>query len=296
MGKRTNRWFGVGLILGAWLLSGASARADSYYVEDPAITGGYQDEATAFYELIRVAVMRQGSNQVIEEPEKADYILRPKLLKLGSAFSVAIEKREDGRTVFASHHKANSIENLDEVTARLVRAVIDEVPLKDDVRVGDVTEEEVDKGVRRKGVVNRTYVGFGPSFVSDNIDPDAGVLLSLSFGYGWDLNTALLKFFADFVFAGEAPASVGGGGLEGQYFFSDRSNTPFVGARAGYGYGIPTSDSPTGFGFIGGVTAGYSMFRAAKVNLEVALRLNVLTTQIDDSAPLTYGVGIGLYF
>lgn len=290
---RFHSWITVVFVLCAG--SGASALADTFYVEDPAITGSYQDEATAFYELVRTSVLKDGKHEVVEDPKDAEFVLRPKLLKLGAAYSAAIEKVKGGKTVFASQHKARSVEELDDVAHRLVRSAISGIPVKDDVQVDDVTEDEAVRGTRRREVVNRRFIGFGPAFLSDNIDDSSDPRVSFEAGYGWDLNVALLKLFTNWAFAGELPASFLSAGLEADYFFNKTDIAPFAGVRLGYGGAIPRGGEFTG-GFIGGAAAGLVMFRTSRINLEVAFRMNTVMHEVGGSLPTVYGLSVGLHY
>ena len=279
-----------GLLLSCVLLFSLSAFSDTYFVQETATGALSKEDASTTTELIRSTINETGSHQTVGNAASAQYVLEPKLLKLGNSYIMPLQKQKAGKVVFSSQLKAKSIDELDGIVARLVRAVIDEVPVKADVRVNDVTETEAVSGTRRKEAQKHWYFGFGP-YGSNNLG-DNGVLYDLDIAYAWDVNSFSIKIFWDGAFPGSNSGSNAFSdlGLGLNYFMKDTDMTPILEGDLGYGGANSTS------GFVGGVGFGWEFFRTSSINFEILLRYAVLFNQTPIGTPSVYGLRIGLYF
>ncbi len=277
-------------------LASASALADEYFVERTAGPGIEVSDLATVDELIRASVREGGGHSVVEKPADADFTLRPKLLKLGGAYVMTLEKLMGGAVVFSTQMKAMKMDEMDLVARRLTRAVIGEVAVADDARVGDVSEHEATSGMARKPARNGYFIGIGPTALA-NMNTD-GVAYGIQGGYSWDLNTVMIRFLGDVALSGDAV--FGTAGLAGTYFLTDHANTPFLALDLGYGgYHTDTSvpvGSETGGGFAAGAGAGVSFLRTSAINVEVSARLATIFDESTLGLPLAISARLALYF
>lgn len=269
----------------------AVAFAESYMVQEATSMGVSKDDAAAATELIRSAVA-ESKNQLVTQGAK--YTLKPKIMKLGNAYMMTLEKYEGGTLKYSSQMKSATIEEMDKVSRRLVRAVMDEVSAGNDARIQDVTETEAVANNKRKEALRRWYLGMGPSFAS-NVN-NSNTIFGWSIAYAWEMPSAALKLYLDGVGANFVHYGIGG-----HYYFSDRDGSPLVGAQLGYGNSLKTasgigfSDEPVS-GFSLGANVGYQFFRTSTVGLEISLYGAMLMAKNSLGNPTVYGLRVGLYF
>ncbi len=284
------------------ILFSAISVADSYYVDATRGNGIGSEDGNAISDLVRSSVAESGRNVLVSDPKSAQFILNPRVIKLGSSYVMTVEKSKDGKIVFSSQLKATKVEELDGVAARLTRAALDETPVRGDARIGDVTEIEASAGARRKETQKHWFFGFGP-FGASNMGT-SGTLYNLDIAYAWDINTYQLKIFYDGTVPGSnSPTSVttssgqtvnvtslGDIGLGLNYYIRDTDMAPFVSGDFGYGGNSSVSS------FIGGIGAGIGLFRTSNINMEVALRYAYMFNSTPIGNPSVYGARLGLYF
>lgn len=276
------------------LCLGVAAKADSYFVADTILAGVSKEDGSAITELVKSTLRDSNENKIADKPSDAKYILKPRLLKLGAAYVLTIEKIEDGKTKFSSQMKAEKIEEMDNVVGRLVRSVITEVPVKGDARVADVTDNESVKGLQRRETVKRFYIGLGPGGSGKTMS--VGTQFNWALGYYWEINPiAAVKVFYD-----GTSDRFNYLGLGGNYYFSDHDSSPLVTGELGYGSAyrrsvdLAISESTNGFVLGGGV--GYQLFRTSKVNLELLVHAGLMLTTNSEGNPSKFGVRLGLYW
>jgi hypothetical protein len=284
--------------LAAFLFCGANAaRASQFFVEPATGSGVPESDLATTTELIRSAVNTTGKHQTVTDADQAEFTLRPRILKLGQAFLLQLDKVEKGKIVFSSELKAEHIEELDKVATRLTQAVLEGKQAPENAKVGQITDQEAHDGTQRKPVRRFTTLGLGAAFFG-NLN-SSGPGYSFDAGFGWDVNAALIKLFADF--------SINGGaiftnlGLEGMLFFSPEDIAPY--ASADFGLGISRLDPQnTGLnaqvttGFDVGVGAGVVLLRTSKINLDLGARLNFLLSTNSQGDPFAAVFRVGINF
>lgn len=288
------------LWMGFLLVGSTQAFASLYYVEKAKYTSGAnRSDAEVVEELVRNHVAADGSQRLTSETKDADFILQPKLVKLGGSYSVTIEKKERDQVVFSSSLKAQRIEDMDAIVGKLVYAVINEQQVQQTVNVmtGQSSEQSVASEPRRESL-NRPFIHFGPSIFSPNVDGD--VSFTLGGGYSWDLGRGLVKALTELSFGGTSGINYMELGLGGDFFLKDTDTAPFLGGEFGYGFARKDpsrvgEDTLLG-GLLIGATGGIQFFRRSNVNLEIALKINLLTTEVGGGVPVIYGFRAGLYF
>jgi hypothetical protein len=272
------------------LLFGFSAAADTYFVRDSKLTGVSKEDAATIHELITADI--DLLHQTVADSEKdAKYALQPRVMKLGNSFVLTIQKNSNGKSIFSSQMKADRFEELDNVVERVVRSVVQEVPIDKNGTVKDVTENEATKGQRRKDTVNRWYLGMGPAFATSVNSTQ--VLFNWSIGYFFEIDPEwALKILYD------GTSRFGNFNLGANYYFSEGRYTPLVTASLGYGFAVVNSNDvlssdPIG-GFVAGAGFGYQFFRTSKVNLEILAHGEVIAATNHLGTPTQWGVRVGI--
>lgn len=275
--------------------SATSLYASSFFVENAGGSYVSQADSTTTVQLIKASVGELG-HDLADERTKADFILVPKLIPVGSAYVVSLEKWKGSRRLFTSKMKAARFEDMDEIAHRLVRAVIAEVSATKDVRVGDVTEEESRAGERRRPARNAKYFALGPSVFGNLGTPSLAVYLAGA--YAFDVNDIMIRIRAEGAFGGGSIFA--DFGLGASFFLSQRDVAPFIGLDFGYGFarmattGTIFGESVTGF--VLAPLVGVQLLRTSAVNLELALRAAFLLNKNSAGNPMLFTLRVGLYF
>ena len=112
--------------LGVWLISHATvcglsvllftqlAHAARFYVRPAIADGGVAVEATrAITAYVKKAVQAHTGQTLSPSPAKADFILQPRILRIGEVYMLTVEKIRDGEILYAAQTKLAQIEDLD---------------------------------------------------------------------------------------------------------------------------------------------------------------------------------------
>ncbi len=278
------------------LLFESTLFAAHFYVESTTGPGIPESDLLTTTELIRVAVQEKNKNQLTEERTKADFVLKSKLLKLGTSYILTLEKFKGNEVIDSGQLKAAHIDELDKVSLRLTRSVLEKQKPTQEVRVGEVTEAEVHEGTERKQAIKGYYFGFGPASLG-NLN-SSGIGYDFSGAYAWDINPVLLKIFIDWGI--KENANFFNIGLGGQYFLTDRDIAPFISSDFGFGTSKTQADSlfkgETAGGFCLGVGGGVQFLRTASVHIELGARLAILLSKNAIGNPTLLGLKLGFYF
>lgn len=273
---------------------GMSAYADSYFIKKPHKTVGLsKDESDTIDELISAALESQGQ-QLVDNESSANFSLHLKYIKLGKSVVINADKWQAGKLDYSTQMKAEKLEELDNVTSRIVRALIHDGGSAQEAKVSDVTENEAMRGTRRKDTVNRWYFGMGPAWVDKVNNTRSNFNFGLGYYFEIDPEWAL-----KIVYDGTA-ASFNYLALGANYYFNDHKQSPIVTAELGYG--TAWADDSTSFlgettsGWVLGAGAGYQFFRTSKVNLEILAHVAVMTGSNHFGNPAKYGLRLGLYW
>lgn len=291
------------------LFQGTMALAASVFVT-PASTEGEDGSLRAsLYELVKAAVSEESGYSLIGSAKEADLTLNPRLLKLGSSYIVSVDKMKGERIIHTSKMKAASAEDLDAVSARVVRAALHETKAAEDAQVGDVTQDEVSKTNLRIQTTRQWKLGFGPAW-GDQMNVDkSGILFTLGFVWGIDPNFDLDLAFrsAGFDKSGESGAHFTEFLIGTNYYLTRSRNAPFLTAgvgRTSASVSIPDSTSiinssdDTINGWSVRVGVGYKFFRTSTVNLGVEANYSKVfgETSRSKQAPGLTSVALALYY
>jgi len=258
-----------------------SANADSFYVEQASSnsTSASVEEATlSLSELIKSDVSSSTNHSVVDSAKQAQWTLKPSLLKIGSSYIVTLSKVKSGKLVFSQKMKAQSLEDLDTVSSRLVTSVIRGETVGSTQRVDSVTQKEQLGTSVKTEVTRQFYLGFGPGNVLGVKSNESG--LNWTFGYLWGVDHNFSLRLGLQGTGAEGDASMTSFGLGGQYYVNLNKHAPYLLGMFSYSWTEANASDPncTFFcgisenGFSAEVGGGMHFFRTAKVNvaLEVA--------------------------
>ncbi|MCB0406017.1 MAG: hypothetical protein KDD51_14640 [Bdellovibrionales bacterium] len=273
---------------------GAPAFGATFFVESAGNSHVPDSDAASVTQLVKASVGELGHDVVLER-SAADFVLLPKLIPLGSAYIVNLEKWKGNKRLYSNKMKSAQLENMDEVVKRLTRAVISEVRTSEDVRVGEVTEQESDEGQRRRPARQVRYFALGPAGFGNLSANSVGVYVAGA--YAFDVNQAIIRIRGEGAFGGGALFA--DFGLGASYFFSLEDTAPFVGLD--FGYGVSRVNNGTLFGdtvtgFVLAPIIGVQFMRTSSVNLEVAGRAAFLLSRNSIGNPMLFVIRVGLYF
>lgn len=255
-----------------------SAFAASYFVKDTA-GSGVPDEKIAVKELVSAAVSQVKGNTTTEKESGADFVLEPRLVRLGAAYILYVNKTKGGQTIFSQQSRANTFDDIDTVATRVVRAVITEVEVKQDKKVSEVTEDEVTRGMRRREATRQWMLGFGPGWIGNVGESGSGVEWLISYLWGVSPETDI-QLGIEGLSIRDSVASISNLFLGVNYHLSQAETAPYLSASFGHGSASIDDNDPNTMtiglddasGFTLSVGGGVKFFRSSKVNLALGAK------------------------
>jgi hypothetical protein len=287
------------------LLAGVSggsalARAATYFVEPTTGVGATASELEASTELVRHGASGMPGQALVGDRDKAQFVLRPKLTRLGKSLILTVEKlaKDDSSRVLASGQlKAASMDELDQVAARATRAAMAGTSAQTVTQVGELTEAEANAGTHRRPAFRSQTVAFGPASLNQ-LDA-SGVAYGLSYYHGFTSDWLTAKFLGEFTF--KDTAFLGNLGLGGDFALTSQEHAPFLSADLGYGVGkmkgtgLFSGELISGFALGGGV--GMKFMRNSTVQVEAILRYTALYAENSlGNRPSALSLKLGISF
>jgi len=252
------------------------------------------DLARSVKTLITSAVSSAGG-QPSDSPN-TDYKLRTELVRLGTAYVLTVTRVAPNGQTFSSHQKANTVEELDDASDRAVRAAMLSTPAKYDMRVGEV--KKTDEDILRNRVQSKsfTYFGFGPAGFQNMGTTQLSYDLAL--GHYWEVAPqAAIKLLVDGVASGSFSTYIFFAQLGLNYYFTDASTAPYVGAGLGFGFSWSGASSATTIGgFAGDLGLGCQFFRTSSTQLDLFLGYTTIFGNNTIGAPGFFGGRVGVLF
>jgi hypothetical protein len=273
----------------------ATAWADQIYVAPASGSGVTADDLATATELVQSSVPEVGKHSIVHQASQADFVLQPRLVRLGWAYLMTLSKVRNGETVFSTQLKAERMDELDKVAKRLARAVLDDKNAKANPRVGEITDQEAKDGAQRRPVHKAFYVGMGGASLR-NLNT-TGLGYSLSTAYTFDLNAVRLKLFGEGDVNGNA--FFVNGGIGGNYYFGVEDVAPYLAVDFGGGAAKIDRgllDGETVGGFILGVGTGIEFFRTSSANLDLGFRAAFMLKDNPMGRPQAFTLRLGIYF
>lgn len=276
-------------------VSASNAYADRVFVEAATGAGIPDSDLQNTTALVSTSVSDVSQNEVVSDAGQADYVLKPRLMKLGQAYVLSLAKVKNNQIVNSSQLKAERLDELDKVAERLTRSVLQAQKASTAPRVGEITDQEAKDGTQRRPVRKATYIGFGGSHF-EHLN-SIGVGYSVGAAYTWDVNTARIKILGEGDFNGGAFFL--NAGLGGNYYLSMGDIAPYVSGDFGAGVAKVDQGVLTGQtvgGFILGVGAGIEFLRTSAINMDLGFRAGFLLHANSLGTPESLSLRLGLYF
>jgi hypothetical protein len=269
--------------------------ASSIFVAPATGSGVYPDDLATATELVQASIPEVSSNEVVKQASDADFVLQPRLIRLGQAYVMTLSKMKNGETIYSTKLKAEKIDELDRVAKRLTRSVLESKSAGSQQLVGEITDEEAHQGTQRRPVRQAFYLGFGGASLH-NLNT-TGLGYSAGAAYTWDLNTLRLKLFGEGDVNGAA--FFVDGGIGGNYYLSREDVAPYLSADFGGGAAKVDQgllDGQTIGGFVFGVGTGVELLRTSSVNLDLGFRAAFLLHNNQLGSPEALSLRLGIYF
>ncbi|MCB9026664.1 MAG: hypothetical protein H6625_10130 [Bdellovibrionaceae bacterium] len=281
---------GIGLAMLVFFASYV-ASAETVYVLEIKTKGVDEASLETVKELISSAVQSEG-HSLTSNKNEADSILRPALLKLGDSFILKIDKLKDNKVKYSSKMKAANLEDMDTVSTRVVRSVLNEEAPSKSVKVTDVTADEETRGTRRFKATRQFRFGFGPAWSSGLNVNGGGTQWSLGYIWGIDPDYDLKLNWSFYVpRADEENARYSELALGMNYFMTQAKHSPYLSIELGYASAAASEkinnlfnysdDNASGWAL--GVGLGYKFFRTSTVNVGLLASYKYLFDKTDKS-------------
>ena len=272
----------------------ALAHADSYFVDKSKfdLENAAEIEKTVDV-LIRTEVLKQGQN-VTDNRNRADWTLKPSLLKINDSYILSLTKLKRDNNVFSDRLKTNSLLNIDTLTQRLVESAIKQIPVDRTKRLSTLSSEDRSATRRELENGNKYYAGFGPGFGRRLAKNRSGV--SFVGGRLWSLDDSFsLRVNLDALFINQGGGFLVSAGVGTQYLFLDRVHSPYAFAAMGFA-GARSAEGNNDTGWTVQTGLGYMFFRSSPVNLGAELAYTQGLFSLDDVHPNSLAARIVVYW
>ena len=269
--------------------------AASFFVDEPHLSEANPELSKSLKTLVMSSVVQSGS-KTNQDEKSADFTLRTDLLRLGGAYILTISKFKKNEMVFSSKYKAASLDELDDVSDRGVRAVILGTQVKKDTRVGEVSTRDENKMQTRVRSFNTRYFGFGAASLMNM--GNSKVAYNIAFGHFWEVTPRTqIKLVGEFFATSDWTTYLADAQLGLNLFLNDEDSSPYIGAGLGVAGSGSSSSSVTSIsGFSGGVGLGYQFFRTSSTQFDVYVGYNIEFVNNSIGNPGAFGARIGIHY
>lgn len=282
----------------AVLLASGVVHADDYVVEPTTGVGVSDSERQTVNELIKSAVNQESSAVVVEKDTGHAKTIKSKVVKLGEQYLFTLEKWQGSRKIFSNQTKVAQFSEADIAVNKMVRSNLEEKDLVQNEKIGEVTTSEAKSISQQREPTQDFYVAFGPA-VGHGFSSSLLVNLSIGLGFNISPQVTLRPVAETYYTVGDKNFSTMLlAALEGQYYFTAKTHSPFIGTKLGYGY-AHRDDFSKGVNFFAtGASLGYRFFRTSRVNLTVDLNYSLLVKSYDGGGgvPGAAALRVGLNF
>ncbi len=253
------------------------ASAKTIYVLKTKGTVDSRTHLSAITELIEASVEGEKGFSVTGNRWKADFELRSRLTQLGSKYILTVFKSHNKKTLNSQKMTSRSLEDMDVVVARVVRAVLRGEEAAANSKVNEVTEEEQVKSSRRFKAHKQWVFALGASSAT-NLN-ESGSFKSFGFGRNWNIDPDydLAFLWTTHISPSGSAASLVNLSIDLLYYFNKNKSAPFLVGGIGYAGAAADDDAvlffsdDTAGGFSAKLGGGMRFFRTSTVNLGVSL-------------------------
>jgi hypothetical protein len=156
------------------------AAADTFYLEE----SRQPSEVSGSVQRLMESELSAKGHTIVDRNANPQWVLKSDAIKLGSSYIVSLTKLKDGTMVYSDKLKADSLNNLDVVSARLVSGALDNVAAEKNIAVDTVTNSEAKGATVKTKATRQTFLGFGPCPSLQILEPAMPVSCSLSVRFG----------------------------------------------------------------------------------------------------------------
>jgi len=291
------------------------------FVADPIVQDGISpDDSSSIRHLVQNTVSTNRLDRLVNDQTKADYVLQPRLMRLGDSFILTVERRQGEQIQYASQMKAQSLNEIDRAARRATLAAMSDAD-RSSQRKQTSEEDALSRSASSSPLAKMSEpapylsssrpgyqlnpaqkqfsywnVGFGPA-LGRRMESD-DVFYSLSVARIWDIHPRIsAKALGEANFTSGNEAYLYNVGIGASWFFFPSVNgTAYVTGDLGYGFAQSTLDN-TNDGFTFGTGVGYQFFRTSRTTLDVLFRYAVLTSDLEENGfPQIFGARLAVNF
>lgn len=278
-----------------------SVFATSVFVEKTSGAGIDGASLESTYELVKSALTQVNGYELSSTKTAAQLTLNSKLLKLGDAYILKVDKYQGPKLLYSVKMKASTLSDMDTVASRTVSAALAESSTHRNAQVGEVTAEEETQGTRRYQSTRQWMFSFGPTTSQGLNASKDSVQWNLGYVWGLDPDFDLKVNYAIYTPSGNASFYDFSLGLN--YYLTREKNSFFVGG--GFGRGSASvekttnaspDDSASSWTLNAG--AGYKFFRTSDVNFAVIFNYAQMTSDTSNShqTPRMSSLSLALFY
>lgn len=276
----------------ALALLSQSIMADTFYLND-LVTA---EESSGLNQVVKNLITHKIESEghvVVTNKDKADSIVSPVLLKLGTSYIFSLNARGEHKNNFSV--KLKDLDELDVVLKRSGEALLKEKSFASTKSIGEITAKEKDY-VRQKSDVDIIIsYGLGPGSLIGVEDRD-GSVFSTNFGYGWQFDESMdLTMNWDFTTATNTSRHYSSMFIfKGNYYLMKGNHSPYLSLDFGYG-GIRDGESRIS-SWVYGAGFGYKMYRTSKVNFGLDVQYLQFSEVMNNKTPGALSAKFSVYF
>ncbi|HVK60334.1 MAG TPA: hypothetical protein VM432_02240 [Bdellovibrionales bacterium] len=289
--------------------------AATYFVADTIAEDGITEtDARTATMLVKNSVAERPSDTLTDSELSANYVLQPRMVRLGDSYILTVEKTRGQEIVFSAQTKMTRIDQLDRGARAVVTAAIEEPSTKNrgtavyrvvpEGSLSSTTAKPTIYGSTAELVVDRRKVsywslGFGPTF-SSNMNDDS-VMYGLSIGHTWAINPAVgIKINGNVNFSSGEEGSRFFDLMTGANFFLPEftaSAAPYLTGEIGYGFAEDSEDEDAN-GVAIGAGAGIQFFRNTETTMDLLIHYTTVLEEIEgnDGNPSIVGARLAVNF
>lgn len=286
------------LIIVTTLLASFNLLAQTYFLHP--LTGKKKELLYAANQLLH-ASLQEKNLTMVKKPENAIFEFKGKVINLGSATVIQMNRVRDGKIMQTTKVKITKIENLDKAIDMIVKKLVSKdskitkKTSKKVHRVGNIKKSEQDKYTNRFKSRDFKNISFGGATFVNGANTNVGYYFR--YGTFWDVDSRMaikLQFDMD-ISSKEPSAFFGMGSLGLNYYFSDTKFSPYIGADFGYATSIQVGvDDKAGFAI--GASIGMMMFRTASTQIGVEARYQTVTNKNEKGLPGALSLSLGIFY
>ncbi|MBC86798.1 MAG: hypothetical protein CL677_06420 [Bdellovibrionaceae bacterium] len=242
--------------------------------------------------LVEDAVSQAGDYAISDNRWESDVVLVPKLLKLGSSYILQVGKYVDKKLATSKKMKSATIEDMDTVVGRVVRAVLSDVKVAETARVDEVTKDEMERSQVRYQALKQWSVGIGAAWAGGLHYPGTGALLLGGYNFGVDPDYDL-SLYGELLFAtGDSEVQFTNFSVTMSWFVNRNKTAPYVRGGLGYGFAsasqdnqsntlIGSNDNVSSFSAV--IGGGFKFFRTSTVHMGLDATTTIFFSETEKS-------------